>query len=723
MADAQTTTEQAEAAAKAKKDQSTAQRWIGELGVSEKAQSKWLTRAKKIIKRYKKEGVDAETGKRGFSLLWSNTETIRPALYARPPQPVVSRRFKDADPIGRSVSEVLERCLSFSIDRQALDDVLRDATFDFTLIARGQAWERYVPTFGDEIIPRVEVLQLTTDAGVEYRGKEDNEPYEADDIEGDEANGYTAPGEPYRPVIFEQSVTDYVNFEDFGCSPARTWNEVSYVWRAAYLSREELVERFGDDLGKKIPLDWGPKANGARVTDAEEMTKKAKVYEIWDKTSRRVFWISKAWAYAPLDEREDPLGLDDFFPCPKPLLGTTANDSLIPVPDYVFYQDQAEEIDDLTGRIGVLEQALRVKGFYAGDKKTDLNQLFKADDNMLIPVADWQSLKEGGGLQAKIEWMPINQVAEALTACINLRKQLIEDVYQITGVADILRGASDASETYGAQRIKAHWGAVRIRDRQRELARFARDILRIKGEVISEKFSIDTLRQMSGVKLPTDAEKQQIMLEIQQQAILAQGQAQQAAQMGQPPPPPFQPPPEVLDKLDDPSWEDVEKVLRDNATRQYRIDIETDSTIEPDETEDKQQAVEFITAMTGFFAQVGPMVQAVPQSGPMFAAMIKFAARRFRTGRELEDIIDTTLDQMTKKPPQGEEKTPEPAPDTTPIVVAQTEQQTEQIKQAGETERAMIAAQTKAQEMPLREADQRMKAFALQTDPQPQGTA
>ncbi|WP_395443559.1 hypothetical protein [Caulobacter sp. UC70_42] len=694
--------------------QKTAGRWISELGLSEKALQPYIERAKKIVRRYKRddEAVRATVSRnRQFALLWANTETIRPALYARPPQPVVSRRFKDADPVAKAASEVLERCLTFSIDKNNLDGVTRDLVLDYVLVARGITWERYVPTHGAMVYPKIPVVQITTDAGVKYNDDEGRE-YEEDDVTETD-DGYEASGEGYEPVIFEESVTDYVNNEDWGCSPSRTWDEVTYVWRRVYMDREQLEDRFGEEIGSKVPLDWGPRTQDQAKGQDKDGVKRAAVYEIWDKCSKKVFWISKSWSAQPLDVRDDPLGLDGFFPCPKPLLGTTGNDSLIPVPDYVYWQDQAEEIDDLTSRIGKLEKALKLKGFYAGEGKTNLDQLFKNDTNMLIPVADWITMKEGGGLRGQIEWMPIEQVVTTLQACISLRSQLIEDVYQITGVADILRGATDPGETATAQRIKARTGAVRIRDRQNELARYLRDVLRIKGEVIAEKFGIDTWRAMTGEPLPTAEEKAQAQAQMQQAMQMAQATGQQ--------PPPL--PPGFEDMMKSPTWEDVQALLSNNAMRQFRIDIETDSTIEPNEMDEQERTVQFIQAISGFFAQVGPQVAAQPLLARMFGEMIKFAARRFRAGRQLEDIIDSTVDQITAAASQPPAQTPAEQPDTTPIAVAQINQQTEQMVQQGETERARIEQQTQLARLPIEQAETQIKGLALVRDNQPQVVA
>lgn len=695
-----------------------AAKWIAELGVSEKAQQKWLTRARKIQKLYRREGSDTDA-KRKFAMLWSNTQTLLRAVYARPPQPVVSRRFKDSDPVGRAASEVLERALTYSVDKQDLDGTIRTCNLDFVLLARGQAWERYVPTFGEEIVPQIPVLQITNEGGTSYT-YHDGAPLEEDaEVKGDEG-AYYVDGEAFRPVEYEESVTDYVNWEDFGFSPARTWDEVTYVWRRVYMDREQLQARFGENLGKLIPLDRGPQERGD-IDEAAKLLKKAAIYEIWDKNSRCVYWVSKSWHSRPLDHKPDPLGLDGFFPCPRPLLGTTTNDSLNPVPDYVYYQDQAEEIDILTSRIGELQDALKVRGFYAAIEKTNLNNLLSTTNNTLIPVVDWMSLKSNGGVQGMIEWMPTDMIVATLKACVELRAQIIEDVYQITGVSDILRGASDPNETAKAQGIKAQWGSLRIRDRQNEIARFARDIMRIKGEVIAEHFATETLVKMTGLKLPTQEEK------AQAQAALAQMQ-QAAQQTGQQPPIP----PELEKLLQSPTWEDVQALLKDNATRQFRVDIETDSTIEPNETEEKQATVELMTALGGFMQQWGPVIQMAPGIAPLAAELLKFALRRFRAGRQMEDVVETTMNQLLAGQgvaPQAQEAPSGPSPEQLQIeagkvqaqtMAVQTKAQTDAVRAQTEAQRTQADIAYDAADIQLRRGDQQLKLVALNRDPNPQ---
>jgi hypothetical protein len=698
-----------------------AQRWIGELGISEKAQRHWLEKSRKIVKRYRFVDSDKGSRTRQFNMLWSNTQTLFPATYFRPPQPVVTRRFNDQDPVARVASEVLERSLSYSIDKQGFHEIEKQAALDYVLLARGQTWERYEPTFGPEVIPEIPLQVKTEGDGDDAYTDESGNKYEPEQTFEREGQMY-AKGEPYRPVEFEESITDYVNWEDFGHSVARTWDEVDYVWRRVYLSRKQLVERFGA-IGKLVPLDWGPVEQG-RADEAARLQKKAAVYEIWCKSERKVYWVSKSYSSRPLDERDDPLGLDGFFPCPKPLLGTTANDSVIPVPDYVYYQDQAEEIDVLTQRISELQKDLKLVGFYAGDAKNNLNNLLSAPNNKLLPVPDWITFKEGGGIGQKIEFWPIDMAVQALEACVTQRQVLIQNVYEITGVADIMRGMNDPRSTATAERIKGAWGTLRVRDRQMEVMRFARDQLRIKGEVIAEKFDVETLKAMSGVQIPTDAEKQQAQAMYDQGAQQYQMAVQQAQMTQQPPPPQPEVPPEIEKALSSPTWEEVSALLRDNAARQFRIDIETDSTIEPDEAEEKAQAVEFIGAVGQMIQQWGPAIQAAPALAPMASAFIKWGARRFRAGRELEDTIERVMDQIAASPPQQPQEGAAPPDNSLQVaqVKAQADLQKEQMKQTGEDGRAHIDASIAAGEQRIQEQELQLNVIALNRDPKPQSS-
>ncbi len=660
-------------------------RWISELDLSDKAQEPWIKRGRQIIKRYTDERQATGTSddvsrRRRFSLLWGNIQTLAPAVYARTPTAVVGRRWKDGDPIARTASEVIERALNFLLDAMDWPDVMTSLRDEYLLLARGQARVRYVPHMGPA---------------------KPGAPVEPPD------GALTTTTEPDEVVMWEEVVADHVHWEDWGTNPARTWAEVRMVWFRAYLTRDELIERFGAKKGKACPLDWKTREGETNDAQQEDQFAKAAVYEIWDKTKRKVFWICRAYTEAPLDERDDPLGLKRFFPCPRPLLGTCGPNSIIPTPDYQFYESQAREIDELTRRIGLLTDALKVRGFYAATENTKLTDMFSGETNTLIPVDSWAALADKGGMKGIVDWFPVDMVANTLKACVEIRKQQLDDVFQITGIADIMRGDTDPNETAAAQDLKANWGSSRVRDKQKELARFSRDLLVIMGEVVSTHFSADTLAKMTGIKLlPSPEAKAQIQQQqaMQQQAYQVAMQRFQAMRQAAPqvpgappapgdapgpvapppgpgamapqmpppqPPPPL--PPDMVRMMGDPTWAEVESLLRDDEMRSFRIDIETDSTIEPNDQQEKQRRVEFIGAVGQYLEKTLTVAQLSPEMMPVIIEGLKFLVRGFRVGREMEDIIDQALDALQAKAEQAQQQ-PQPGHDPAAMIKAQADQ-------------------------------------------------
>lgn len=684
-----------------KKSADLAQRWITELDGSEKWQAPWCARGKRIIRRYKNERYldnDASAASLGaegrrFAILWSNVQTLGPAIYARTPQPAVSRRYRDADPVGKYASEVLERALSFSIDQYDFDSRMYECRDDYLLPGRGQLWVRYVPHTApmNQATPdeTAQDVQITSDS--ESEGAQDS-------------------------ITYQEVLCDHVAYDDFGMQPCRSWSETDYVWRRVYMTRAQLVERFGK-IGRKVPLDWAPK-DDPKPSDQPSKIKKAAIYEVWDKPTGKVYWINKAWPVQPLDVRDDPLGLSDFFPCPKPLMATTPPDNFIPVPDYIYYQDQAEELDELTQRIGLLTDALRMVGVYAGEENTKLQNVFQGIQNQLIPIDNWAALQDKGGLKGVIEWLPIDMVANTLKACFETRQRILDDIYQITGLSDIIRGESDPRETATAQQIKGQWGSLRVRDRQKEIARFARDVMDIKAQVIAKWFTVDTLKAMTDVKLLTMQEKQV----IQTQMSLAQQAAQMAQQTGQQPPPPPQIDPAQIELLKQPTWEDVDALLKNNALRSFRIDIETDSTVEPDEIKARAAFVEFGTMASELLMTASQILPAAPYAAPLFAELMKQGARTFNVNPQMEDAIESVFEKAGQQPPAPPEGQTGPNPEIEAAKL-QTEQQRTQTDAQLAQQEMQLRQQEFAVESQLQKREQDIKIVALNRDPKPQSVS
>lgn len=612
--------------------------WVGEIETYEQQFGQWEKRCKKIVDRYMDERDDAQKTAALFNVLWSNIQTLHPAIYASPPTPNIDRRFDNDDDLGRYAALVLERSVSYYVKNDLFDKVMKQATLDRLLPGRGVAWVRYCPVFEEKV-------QVTDDA--------QDKDYE------------DTPDE----LVTEDTIPDYVHWTDFGHTWARTWQEVRGVWRRVFMTRSELVKRFGEK-GQKVPLDAVIKGKNDESLNAG---KKGVVYEIWDKTTKKAIWIHLAMD-GILDEVEDPLGLKDFFPCPEPIYSTLSNNNLIPSPDYVQYQDQAQELDLLTARISAITRAVKVAGVYDAAAQGIDRLLSEGTENKLIPVEQWAVLGGGKGLPGAVSFFPLADIMNTLTGLYAAREQVKSDLYEITGISDIVRGQTSASETATAQQIKGQFATLRLDNNQKDVARFAKDLVVIMTEIIAKHFSLDTIKQVSGVKLLTAQEKQQI--EMQQQQAMQQAQMQ-AQSTGQEPPPPPELPEELQELMELPTWEEVEKLIRDDTARNFRIDIETDSTIKTDQENEKTARIEFLGAVSGFLQQTA-MVP--PQLQNLTMELLMFGVRGFKISRELETTFESTMREMRKS--EGQPPPPDPQ-----VEVEQMKNEQEKQKMAFESEK------------------------------------
>lgn len=605
--------------------------WHTEIDRYHRASTRWREKAEKITRLYLQQARVADDRRR-FAILWANIRTMQPAVYAKPPKIVVSRRYRDPDPAARKAAEVLERCINTTFDLYDCDGVLQAVRDDLLLVGRGSAWVRY----------------------------------EAD-IAAEQVQG-------------ERACIDYVHWSDFGHTVARRWSDVTAVWRCVYLDRAKVLDRFGGSAAQKLRYEYRPEYASRYGADGDEQEALAPIYEIWDRAAERVIWYSREQEVT-LEESEPPLSFRNFFPCPMPAYATRATTSLFPVPDYLYYQDQAEEIDDLTNKIADLTGWLRLKGFIPAGPSSEgpdaIEQLLRLDSNqVLVKVESWAGFAERGGA-AQIQWLPLDTIVTALREAINARRELKNDVFELTGLSDIIRGQSEASETLGAQQIKAQSATRRIALMQREMARFARDLAELAGEVIAEVFQPETMAEMSGFDLAT-APPPGLPVDPQQMQ-----QYQMNAQ--------------------------VISLLRDDRTRGFRIEVETDSTIEADEQQEKASRIEFLTAIGGFLREAIPLAQNVPQIVPALQEMLMFLVRGFRVGRTMEEVLERSLEQLAQQALQAQAQRPDPNAAEQGRLALEAEQKRAELQLR--QQELQIESELKRQQI---ESDRELKLLALQ---------
>ena len=624
--------------------------WHDQLDKAAKVFDKWEKRGKKVVRRYRDERDAIEMPRMKFNILWSNISVLFPALYGRMAKPEVSRRFMDSDPVGRLASTMLERVVEYEVTQfNDFDSAMRGVVEDRLLPGRGTAWVRYEPIIVGQEAPETSVPKLEQDEGAEITNTEEVERVDS----------------AHSPV-------DYVYWTDFLHSPARTWDEVWWVSRWVYMTPEEGIERFGD-VFKNVPLqDQNDDIDSKNpMTAKATYGKKAKVAEIWNKRTKKVCWVAKGYPQA-LDERDDPLELEEFFPCPKPLLATTTNGSMIPVPDYCEYEDQAQELDNLTQRIYLLVKACKAVGVFNAEFK-ELGRLFtEGVDNKLFPVTAWAAMSEKGGLKGAIDMMDTSAIIKTLQQLYQSREVVKQSIYEISGISDILRGSTNANETLGAQQLKANFGSLRLRATQGDVARFATDLFRIKAQIVCKFYPPELIVEMSGVMTTPEGQNPQLL--------------QAAVQM-----------------------------LSNSTIRDFHIQVEADTLAQIDEQAEKQNATEAVQAIGLFLRDALPMVQQAPEMLPMASEMLLFLVRRYRAGRSLESAIEQAMKSLQAKAQQVAQQPPQ----NPEMMKLQAEQQAEQMRMQASAQTEQMKMQAQAQlEQAKAQLEMQMQQAKAQADMQ-----
>jgi len=682
-------------AAAEREEPGSSRAWLNNLEESEDAFEDWNTHCDNIDKMYANiERLTNMSRNKQYQMLWANAEVLKPSIYAQPPVPVVVTKFKDRRPVPQAASELLERACTVAFDLAHINDLMLLIRDDVALTSRGVPWVR-------------------------YQSKKDDD------------SGYYAT---------EKVVIDYKPRRDFLHSISRTWQEVTWVAAASYLTRDEARQRFhptsGDEY-KDADYTVDKDAKDVGGTDDRE---RAKFWEIWHKPTRRVVWVADGCENV-LDESDPEIDFCDFFPCPQPAYGTVQRGSLVPVPDSLQYKDQLDELNDLTARIHALTDALEAKGFYpagAGEIADAVQTAIsiKTPGRLLVPISNWAAF---GGSKDIIIWLPIDQIAAVIAQCVQLRRSIIEDIYQIEGVSDIMRGATDPTETLGAQQLKTQYGGTRIRDKQEQLVRLARDLVNLAADVICDKFDDTTIIQMTQTDLPTmkmvteQVRNMQQQLAGQQQALQMAQQNPQIQQSMQADPNTAQQFQQQAQKMIQdgqdaiaaiaakPTWEQVIKFLRDNRARAFVLDIETDSTILVDENAEKQRRGEFIGMLAQLLPQLSQMIMTEPGTAEFCGEVLKFAVAPYRAGRSLDGAIDQLVSKMQAKASQPQGDDPQTAQGKIAVQIEQMKIQYQQSRDAQQQQLEAAKLKQKAEHDQARIAsDERMKAMDVRGNAQQQ---
>jgi hypothetical protein len=93
------------------------------------------------------------------------------------------------------------------------------------------------------------------------------------------------------------------------------------------------------------------------------------------------------------------------------------------------------------------------------------------------------------------------------------------------------------------------------------------------------------------------------------------------------------------------------QLIRTDGITGFKLDIEADSTIAPDEQAEKQSRIEFLQQIVPFMEQVTPIAQGNPEMAELLSEIAMFAVRGFRVARTLEEAFEKAFKVLGTMPP------------------------------------------------------------------------
>jgi hypothetical protein len=482
-----------------------------------------------------------------------------------------------------TAAAVMEKALEIVVADEASHEAVKAAVRDMLLPGRGICRVRWKP-----VLKQIPVEDPVMGGPLQHPGT----------------------GQPVMKdaKIWETVDDEYVFWEDILIDPVRNHGDVEWIAFRHLFAEKALTEEFGDSEKLKSYqkdgklselLKWTEESaakspvGGGQATRAsgklDSVVRKAMVWEIWNRSTREVLWIIREGGGCALRVDPDVLGLEGFYPIPKPIYAVVTTETMIPKAFYDLYAHLAADLDDTSRRISDLTAKIKVRGGYNSANK-DIANLLTADDGKLLPV-DGVDLMSGG-LQNHIWLVPILEWVNALKELYMSRDQQKNAIYEIIGISDIVRGATNPYETATAQRMKGTVGSGRMAGVQGSVANFVRDLMRLKSDLIARNFDADTLTHMTGENVT----------------------------------------PAVMD------------ILRNDFARMCSIDIETDSTVQSDEATEKEANAQIMQVIGGVMQAGQGLLMSGMLPPPMVINLVlemtKMLLHPVRHSRGVVDLID-----------------------------------------------------------------------------------
>jgi hypothetical protein len=554
--------------------------WGKEIRASEKALHRFKEQGKKTVERFLDKRTTARFGVQSLNLFHSNIVTLKAMMFGQTPRVEVDRRYDDMDDdVARTATLILERMLNNDIqmeDGNSFAESLRYGLEDFLLPGLGVCRVRY-------------------------------------DFEATEYEDESEPGE----LEDEWTDIEYVHWNDFlWTAGSRTWRDVRWVAFRTYLRKHEVRERWGEKVAEEINYKTTKERDTILDPESKDPAEVAEFWEIWCSDSMSVHWYNESYS-TMVGKEDDPLGLDNFFPCPQPMMANLTTSSLIPTSEFYFAQDLYNEIDLLETRISLLTRAVKAVGVY--DKSADgvKRMMQEGIDNDLIPVDNWAMFAEKGGIKGQVDWMPIEPITGAIQQLQALRDNTIQLLYQSTGLSDIMRGQGSAPGTSATeQSLKAKFASTRVQAMQDMFAGFATELQKLKAQIIAKHYSPETIARQSNIMVTPDA----------QYAVPAI------------------------------------QLIKDPEQAVWRITVRPESVAMVDYAQMKQDRMEYINSLAMFMQSAAPLISMDEGVTPYLLELLKWGLSGFKGSQQIEGVLDQAVDAAKQNIANKSQRPPEVDP-------------------------------------------------------------
>lgn len=618
-----------------------ARHWNIEFSAAKDELKPWHKEANEAVRAFLTEKYKDQDAK-PLGFFTSDVLTMEAMLFGRTPHTDVTRKFGDfMDDTARVAATMLERTLNGDLEFGAhggaaeLRNVLKD---------------RLVAGFG---MPRLRLVTEYKDNEVAAIVKKDE--FGADVM--DEGTGKPVELAPsYKETVksYECVETLYNHWKDMLWSPSRTFEEVRWFAFKEPMTRKEQVKRFGS-IGKLTPLNGkkGGKSAFGELKDNDPL-KKSDVWEIWSKEHGKVFWYVDGFDRI-LDQKDDPLGLDNFWPFPRPFVAVMSTDKFLPVPDYKVAKELYVQCDELALRIFELEDSIGVKGAYDASLGDELRQMVEERGNKLYAVHNFAMLGEKGGVGKIIDWYPLETIVAALVQLKQALSDKLQLLYQVTGKSDIMRGqAQEPGATATEQMIKGKFASVRLQALQDEFARLCSETQRIKAEIICKHFDPQTIIQCSNILQTPDAP-------LAQQAV----------------------------------------ALLQDEWATYRIEVKPESVSAQDYSALKAERADVLTSLGSFFQSMTPLIQLAGPGAAGFAMeLAQWMLAGIKGASTMEGMFEQAIKQAkaaAQQPQAGAPQQPDPK-----LIANQQKAQADMQKIQAQQQSELVRMQAETQQLAQR---------------------